>query len=156
MVIADTGATATLSDGWDTLADGAITTVSPASGQRDTSVTITGERLLGGGEELLSVELGAVSAEIISAADDAVEIVAGISTGSAGVQDITITADTGAVITGVGAFEYLAEGTVSSVSPASGQYGTRVVIEDHGYGVGTIDGFRANAIGANNHSLVTW
>jgi len=34
--------------------------------------------------------------------------------------------------------------------------GTRVVIEDHGYGVGTIDGFRANAIGANNHSLVTW
>ena len=34
--------------------------------------------------------------------------------------------------------------------------GTRVVIEDHGYGVGTIDGFRANAIRANNHSLVTW
>ena len=26
--------------------------------------------------------------------------------------------------------------------------------QDHGYGVGTIDGFRANAIGANNHSLV--
>ena len=64
----------------------------------------------------------------INVLDDAVEIVAGISTGSAGVQDITITADTGAVITGVGAFEYLAEGTVSSVSPASGQYGTRVVI----------------------------
>ena len=32
--------------------------------------------------------------------------------------------------------------------------GTRVVVENQGYGIGTIDGFRQNVVGANNHSLV--
>jgi hypothetical protein len=32
--------------------------------------------------------------------------------------------------------------------------GSRIVVEDAAYGLGTIDGFRANVIGANNHSMV--
>ena len=32
--------------------------------------------------------------------------------------------------------------------------GTRVVVENQGYGIGTVDGFRQNVVGANNHSLV--
>jgi 3D (Asp-Asp-Asp) domain-containing protein len=32
--------------------------------------------------------------------------------------------------------------------------GSRIVVEDAAYGLGTIDGFRANMIGANNHSMV--
>ena len=31
--------------------------------------------------------------------------------------------------------------------------GTRIVVEDSGYGLGTIDGFRANDVGANNHCV---
>ena len=32
--------------------------------------------------------------------------------------------------------------------------GTRVVVENQGYGIGPVAGFRQNVVGANNHSLV--
>jgi mucin-19 len=105
---------------------GVITDVSPSSGQVGTVVEIAGERMLGGAESLSTVTIGGVDADVSFESDSSIIVIA--ASGNSGVSDIIITADTGALVTLVGGFTYLAEGEISLLSPARGQFGTMVSI----------------------------
>ena len=48
LIVADTGATVTESDGWKQLEEGVVTAVEPSSGHGSTEVAILGARLLAG------------------------------------------------------------------------------------------------------------
>jgi len=98
VIVADTGATATLDDGFEYLRRGNVTSVFPPQGQYGTKVSLAGYGLLGGGDTILSVTLAGVEVEeIVSFSDDLIEIIA--SDGTPGSGYITITADSGAIIT---------------------------------------------------------
>jgi mucin-19 len=130
-LVVDTGATVTVADAWTFLAEGAITDVSPSSGQIGTSVTIIGTNLLGGGTGLVSVELNGIAAEITSATDEAVVVVAAAS-GASGVSSVVLVADTGAIVRGAELWTYLEPSVVSLVSPNSGQFRSKVKITGTG------------------------
>ena len=50
----------TSANGWTYIASGKISKVTPAAGQKDTKVTITGSSLLGGGKGVANVKLASV------------------------------------------------------------------------------------------------
>ena len=89
---------------WEYLERGAISNVEPESGVWGTRVTITGDRLLGGGASIDRAWLAGVEATIVDAAEyqntyDAgteLRLVARNSSAQAG--DIVLLADTGAVV----------------------------------------------------------
>jgi hypothetical protein len=128
VIIADTGAATSKSDAWTYEAPGAVTSVEPASGQYGTAVVISGSGLRGGGDNIVSVTLGDVeAANIVSEGDDTVAVVAPHASPAEDV-DIVLTADSGAVVTAAGVWEFLERGTIDDVSPAEGQTGTTVVL----------------------------
>ncbi|MAE46192.1 MAG: hypothetical protein CMJ86_04790, partial [Planctomycetes bacterium] len=128
LLISDTGSIVTLTDGWEYFEGGVIDDVTPGSGQTGSLVVITGERLLGGGESVGSVTLAGETVESIEGANDTVVTVVASGSGSAKVGDVVVQADTGATVTSEDAWAYLAPGNITSVTPGSGQYGTRVTI----------------------------
>ena len=117
-------------DGWTYLTAGVIDSVSPSSGQLGSRVTLTGSRLLGGGTSVTSVRLGAVAVEsVVSANNTQIVVVAARNGAAANNVDVVVQSNTGATVTKTGAWSYLAPGAIATVSPASGQRGTRVVIQ---------------------------
>jgi len=125
---ADTGARVTQADGWTQSAQGVISRVAPKSGQQGTLVTIVGEHMLSGGSVLQSVTLGGVEAQKIVKGDDNDMVIVIADTSTAGRGAITLTAETGAFITLADSWTYIEQGAVGSVTPASGQEGTVVVV----------------------------
>ena len=97
-------------------------------------MTITGDRLLGGGASIDRAWLAGVEATIVDAAEyqntyDAgteLRLVARNSSARAG--DIVLLADTGAVVTKNAGWVYQTPGLVTDVSPSYGQYNTEVTI----------------------------
>lgn len=128
VITADSGAQVSSgADSFTYVANGEIQDVSPSSGQERSPVTITGERLLGGGDSAETVTLAGLEAEVDSStATEVVVFAARSATATAG--DIVITADSGAIVTASDAWEYIEPGVVDAVTPASGQEGTEVVI----------------------------
>jgi hypothetical protein len=129
VLTADSFATVTLEDGFTYLEKGAIASVAPGSGQFGTSVTIRGERLHGGGEAIAAVTLGGVQA--VSVDDDSnttVIVTAAASDAADQAEAVQLIADTGALTTIEDAWQYIAEGEITSVSPGSGHSGTVVTI----------------------------
>lgn len=102
---------------------------SPAAGQYGTRVTITGTNLLGksGGTEVSEVTLAGVKAEIL-AGSSPTKIVVMAQAAGAGKGDIVVTANSGARTVQQAAWNYLSPGQITSLSPAYGQVGTRVVV----------------------------
>ena len=111
---------------WSYLQTGEIDSVSPDEGQDGTTVTISGERLQGGGDEVVAVTLVGVAAEIISESDTEVVVSAGSSGPGAG--HIVLTSNTGAVTSLEGGFTYVEGGSINLLSPSRGQLGTYVAI----------------------------
>ena len=103
-----------------------ISSVTPATGQAGTIVTITGTGLLGGGASISSASLVGTAAQVTSSSATQVVIVA--ASASAGLGDLILVADTGATVTRINGWTYLTEGLVTSISPTSGQLGTLVTI----------------------------
>ena len=64
VVTADSGATATATNGWEYIAEGEIEDVSPAFGQVGTIVVLTGSNLLGGGDNITTATLAGVEATV--------------------------------------------------------------------------------------------
>jgi hypothetical protein len=64
--------------------------------------------------------------EIVSQTDTTVRVIA--ADASAGSGSIVLTADTGAIVTGSAAWEYLEAGVITEVKPAVGQVGTSIEI----------------------------
>jgi hypothetical protein len=129
VIVADTGAIATAASGYTSVAAGVVQKVNPAFGQYGTRVNISGDNLLGGGSEIVSITLASVQVETIvpGGTDELVSVVVAM-TNFVGVGDVVLIADTGAITTQVGGWEYPPAGIISDISPNSGHYGTRVTI----------------------------
>ena len=91
-------------------------------------MSITGERLCGGGEKIVSVTLCGLAATITSDNCNLVQVLAG-DLGAKIKGDVVLTSDTGAIVSKADAFEYVGEGNITSVSPAAGQAGSLVTIQ---------------------------
>ena len=113
-IVSSTGAVVVEAGGWTELVEGNIQAVSPASGQQGTVVTLTGSGLLGGGSDLVSVTLAGTEVDSFDASSTTVTVEAGSA--GAGVGDIILTADTGAVIIASEAWEYVSVAEITSVN----------------------------------------
>ena len=90
VVTADTGAQVTQNDGFEYLAIGVIDSISPASGQQGSLVTISGERMLGGGESIESLSLAGIAVfSVKTSGDTSIVAIAAVSAESV-VGDIEI------------------------------------------------------------------
>ena len=129
LVVSDTGAVTTHVEGFTLIQPGVITSVTPSSGQYGTVVTITGTGLLEGDQELVSVKLAGIDADIIGTPNDTV-IVVSAGTSNATIGLVSIVTATGAEILSdqTNKFEYLTQSDITSVSPMNGTEGTRVKI----------------------------
>ena len=87
----------TLTDGWEFLAVGVISTITPGVGQLNTAVTIAGARLFGGGDGVKTVTLAGLTAKVRSAIDSEIVVVAPASVGSAGTR-VTLLSKSGAIV----------------------------------------------------------
>jgi hypothetical protein len=125
VITSNTGATVSLYDGFEYLEKGVINAVEPNNGVVGTRITVSGERLRGGGDEVVSVELGGVEAEITGESDDSVTIVA--KSGSAGAGDVVLTAESGATVILADGWNYV-DAVDDSLEPSSGQGGTVVQV----------------------------
>ena len=127
VMVSDIGTTITGTNFWTYLTPGAVTGVEPSSGLVGTVVTISGSNLQGGGSEVVTVTLGGIGASISSENNTDVVAVAGASPAATGAVDVVLTANSGAVVTGTGAWSYTFS-NITSVSPANGQVGVVVTI----------------------------
>jgi len=129
VLTADTGAITTVTDGWTVASPAEIKTVTPNRGQFGTLINITGVNLLANGTKISNVSLAGIAATVIDGTNpDFVVVTAGTS-GVAGIGDITVVADNGAITKLANGFEYFAEGNITEVLPGTGQFGTQVIIQ---------------------------
>lgn len=152
ILVADSGATVRLRNGFKYIDAGVISSVTPLAGQLGTFVTIVGERLFGGGDHVASVRLGdVVVSEIVSQNATLVVVRAGESfTGNFTDGDVVVSSDTDATITATESWDYLLQGVIQHISPSSGVKGTRVTIRGErllGGGINMSD-VRINGISA--------
>ena len=128
VLTADSGATVTLDNGFTYIETGAITGANPDNGQEGTALVITGTNMLGGGSKLVSVKLVGVEVNEITESNNGNVTVVVDTRASAGKGDVVLVADTGAIVTKVDGFSYLAQQTVEKITPAKGQVGTKVTV----------------------------
>eukprot|EP00048_Salpingoeca_helianthica_P009485 m.135995 g.135995 ORF g.135995 m.135995 type:complete len:990 (+) comp14881_c0_seq3:2221-5190(+) len=131
VVTANTGAVVRSVGTWSYLAEGQISGVTPSSGQVGTLVTISGQRLLGGGTSVVLVTLNGVGVARIASQSNTQVVVEVNSSSVVGAGSVVLYSNTGAQVIGTapsGVFTYMASGVVSGISPTSGQIGTRVTI----------------------------
>ena len=161
--ITDNGAQVTIATSWSYVRPGVISTISPASGQRGTTITITGQDMLGGGERVMSVILNGVpTMDVVVSHNDFVQVRAGDSIAS-GPGQVIVIADTGAAlysnVTEVN-FQYISPSQITSFSPLSGQYGTIVTINgtalypvEAGISTVLLNGIPASILSSNTTSI---
>ena len=139
------GRVARLRNGFTYIEEGVIFSATPSGGQRGTRISVRGRNLLGGGTFIESAYIGerggvTVSANVTDSNNDNVEleILENLPSDSAFpvTADISLTADTGASVVGVGLFSLVRPGEIERVSPTMGQLGTRVTIS----GTGLLEG----------------
>ena len=130
ILTADTGAVVQRLDAFSLTEPGNIAQVSPLMGQNGTMVNISGTNLLQGGLEVRSITLAGVPAVVVSNSTDTLISVQAASSAATQPLSVVITLSTGATISSRSniTFQYVARGTVSTVSPNSGAVGTRVLI----------------------------
>ena len=134
VLISDTGATVTKTNGFEYVGKGNITSVSPSAGQGTSLVTIQGSSLFGGGTKAIAVTFGGIAASIEGDNTNTSYLLVRVNAGPQDVSsptgDVVITGDTGVEITALNAWTY---SVVSSISPDSGQGGTKVTITGNSY-----------------------
>ena len=157
----DTGAQVTIPASWSYVTPGEITSVDPTSGNRGTIVTIMGRNMLGGGAQASAVYLNSIQAEeVLISSDTLIQVRAGASTMQSP-GNVRIIANTEAELTSqANLFAYRQPGSISSISPSSGQYETRVTVTgvrfDDGEGIRriTVAGVEAEIESANSTSVI--
>jgi hypothetical protein len=131
------GRVARLRNGFTYIEEGVVFSATPDRGQQGTRIQVVGRNLLGGGSTIASARIGQrggreVSANVRDSDDENVdlEILSNFPLDSVFpiTADITLVADTGATIVGVGLFNLVQPGQITGVSPTRGQFGTRVTI----------------------------
>ena len=116
----------TLLDGLTYRVPGEVKKVSPDSGHHGTRVVVNGADLFGGGEKLVSITLNGVVAKVTGASNT--EIAAVANPNSAGKGNVVITSDSGAVVTGVDMFTYVAQADITDMQDETGQLGSVTTI----------------------------
>ena len=122
---------ARLRNGFTYLPEGTIFSIEPNFGQLGTRVVIRGANLLGGGTGIDTVSLAEAQASVRSGNNESIEvdIMENLpSTSYPQLGDVILTANTGAVIRRLNGFTLVQPGEITSVSPMTGQLGTRVTI----------------------------
>ena len=133
VLTSSTNATVSRGSVWQYLPEGNISQVVPAIGQIGTRVTIRGRRMVGGGGSVVDVLLGGVSVQQVVMQNDTYVVVQAARGSAMGVAgSVVVVADSGAMVSGAGMWQYVAEGTISAVEPSIGQVGTVVVIRGSG------------------------
>ena len=129
VIISDTGSVVTYSRGFTYAPKGAISSVSPSVGVKLSTITISGTSLRGQGDIVTSVTLDGVQSSIVTETNSVVVVTAADAPEGAVAGDVVLTAETGATVTALSAFQYLTPADVTSVAPAFGQIATVVTIE---------------------------
>ena len=132
VLTANSGAIVSRDTAWEYLQLGAISTVTPSSGQQGTAVTILGSRMLGGGAAVTSVTLGGILATVVGTPNNGQIDVIAEPTAIANVGAVEIISNTGSIVTLLGGFEYLPASEIASIAPNVGQAGTYVTIAGSG------------------------
>jgi len=122
-----TDVTLTLEDAFEYLPASMIYNVEPAVGHFGTQVVITGVSLLGGAE-IVSVTLAGEEASVQSSSDEEIKITA-TNSELGKVGQVIITSSEGVTVARLDGWTYVAQATITGVSPGSGQEGTRATIE---------------------------
>lgn len=123
------GPTIVRSNAWEQLADGVINRIVPSTAAVNQTIFACGDRLLGGGNVIVSILIGSVNATQFSSTTITIGNLTCINvtlpSGLTGSLPITLTADTGAVVRSM---VNISIASITSASLDSGQYGTRVNI----------------------------
>ena len=138
-LVSSSGALITQAGSWTYVPVSNIAAVTPNSGQIDTRVTITGTNLLNGADRLPQVWLdGTPVKSIVSDTDTLVTVIAdgstatatgsGSGSGSLGGGDVVLLCENGAAAVSPGGWNYIVAGSIASVVPSTGQFGTLVTI----------------------------
>jgi hypothetical protein len=129
VLVSDTGAIVTSSDGWTYVSAGTISSVIPAAGQGGSLVTVVGESIFGGGTTAASVTLSGVPATIVGANDNSSYLVVrandGPAEGGSRTGDIVVVGNSGVETRSLASWSY---SVIDSISPNTGQQGTLVTI----------------------------
>jgi hypothetical protein len=122
----------------------AIFVVFPTSGQRGTTVSLFGQFApgTGGGGTITQVLLAGNAATIVSQSSSEIVVTAGVPAGSTDTGPVRVVANTSAFATYTTNWTYIAPGTISSVTPSSGQKGTRITVAGSNF----VGGGRGNSI----------
>jgi len=136
VLVSDTGAIVIQANGW-TFTNNVcnISKIDPPIGQYGSIITVSGTGLLSAGINISLALIGRVPVlRIVSASDSSVVLV--VANGNANntanrSADISLIANTGPACVLANAWMYGSSTQINSVSPSSGQYGTRITI----YGV---------------------
>ena len=88
---------------------------------------MTGSNMLAGADGVQSLTLSGTEALVTSFTDSRIEAVVGRNTARDDGQAVLIL-NTGAIVTKQNAFAYTIPGDVDTVTPTSGQFGTRVTL----------------------------
>ena len=122
----DTGAAATLINGWQSQV-GSITSFQPMQGQTGTIVTIVGSYLVDGGN-LTRVSLNGLDADILNFSATTITVRARSNASLVGSGPIAVEAATGALLQSSANWTFTPLATISRLSRMSGQRGTQVTI----------------------------
>jgi hypothetical protein len=125
-LIAETGGTVRAAAALEILQEGVIQSVTPPLGEFQTQVTLRGERLLAGGSRLAKASLDGIDADLLFANDTTVHL--RINNRVPTSAPFRLEADTQAVVVQSPNFTVVSSGIVFSLTPNSGQVGTRVAL----------------------------
>ena len=119
---------------WSFVVEGRVTSVTPSEGQSGTFVTLTGTNLLGNGDNITSVYLDGIPANVVGSPSNT-EVRVRISTNNQrriGSQpgEVRIMANTGAIVTAAPnvMFTVRESGVITGFSPRIGREGTYITI----------------------------
>jgi mucin-19 len=110
---------------------GVNNSVSPNSGRFGTDVRIEGSRMLGLGLSISTITLGDTICTVTGTSINVFitcKIISHSLLSGNNQYDVALVSDTGAIVAKSGFFTILPEISVSSILPASGQFGTRVTV----------------------------
>ena len=114
------------------LQEGIIFAVTPRQGQNGAQVKIEGQDLFGGGSMPSMVWLAGVAADIDNSSNSSCVIVTALDNPSSNndtiTGDIVLISNTGAHVRRINGWRYIQRGVITSITPASGQYGTTIII----------------------------
>ena len=124
------GELARLPNGFTYIPEGVVTDVTPNSGQQGTIVTVTGHGLLGGGEVIQSATLAGLTTMVMNSSNSTVilQVLNNINSTAPLVGDVTLTADSGAVVRQRRTWTAAVPAIISMIQPSSGQFATIVNI----------------------------